>query len=102
MLMLLQGVTHIYCIKVLLNLILESTSSLTECYHYGIVCLMVLWSLIPLSVLKVDYALWEADFTGTAKSGTEVYVYYNVLFKFAKFNRDENTDIETLTRNNLA
>jgi len=42
------------CIKVLLNMILEGTFSLTEWCHYGIVCLMLLWTLIPLIVLKVD------------------------------------------------
>jgi len=41
-LMLLQGVTNIKCIKVLSNMILESTFSLTEWCHYGIVCLMLL------------------------------------------------------------
>jgi len=55
MLMLLQGVTNINCIKVLLNMILEITFSLTEWCHYGIVCLMVLWTLSLLIVLKVDY-----------------------------------------------
>jgi len=45
MLMLLQGVvTNISCIKVLLNIILESTFSLTEWCVYGVVCLMVLWN----------------------------------------------------------
>jgi len=33
---------------------LGSTFSLTEWCHYGIVCLMVLWTLILLFVLKVD------------------------------------------------
>jgi len=33
---------------------LESTFSLTEWCHYGIDCLMVLWTLILLIVLKVD------------------------------------------------
>jgi len=36
------------------NMILESTFSLTEWCHYGIVCLMVLWTLILLIILKVD------------------------------------------------
>jgi len=42
------------CIKVLFNIILESTFSLTEWCHYGILCPMVLWTLILLIVLKVD------------------------------------------------
>jgi len=40
---------NINCIKVLLNIILESTFSLTEWCHYEIVCLMV-WALILLIV----------------------------------------------------
>jgi len=53
-LILLQGITNINSIKFMLNMILESTFSLTEWYHYGIVCLMVLRTLILLIVLKVD------------------------------------------------
>jgi len=48
------GGKKINCIKVMLNMILDSTFSQTECCHYGIVCLMVLWTLILLIVLKVD------------------------------------------------
>jgi len=45
MLMLLQGVTHnLLTIKILLNMILESTFSLTARGVIGIVCLMVLWT----------------------------------------------------------
>jgi len=86
----LQGVTYINYIKVLSNMILESTFSLTEWCHYGIVCLMVLWTLILLIVLKVDYINFEIMkmFYITGKPtllgpGTEVYIQYNVLFKFA-------------------
>jgi len=50
--MLLKGVTNRKCIKVLLNMILERTFSLTEWCHYGIVCPMVLWK--PIIVLKVE------------------------------------------------
>jgi len=44
MLMLLQGVTNMNGIKLLLNMILESTFSLTEWCHYGIFFLMALWT----------------------------------------------------------
>jgi len=89
-LMLLQGVTNINCIKVLSYKILESPFSLTEWYHYGIVCLMVLLTLIVLIVLKVDsinfgiikmfYITGKPTLLGP---GTEVYVHYNILFKFS-------------------
>jgi len=54
MLILLQGEANINCIKVLLNInmILESTFSVIEWCHYGIVCLMLLWTLILLIVYK--------------------------------------------------
>ena len=51
---LLQVITNINCIKVLLNMILESTFLLIKWCHYGIVCWMKLWILTLLTVLKVD------------------------------------------------
>jgi len=52
--MLLQGVRNRNYIEVLSNMILESTFSLTEWGLYGIVCLMLLWTLILIIVLKVN------------------------------------------------
>jgi len=51
---------------------IEGTLSPAEWWHNGIVCLMVLWTLILSIVLNVHYInsglikmFWEADFTGT-------------------------------------
>jgi len=69
------------CIKVLLSMIL------TEWCHYGIVCLMVLWTLILLIVLKVNWINFRLIqmFYVTGKPTllgpeTEVYGRCNVFF----------------------
>jgi len=70
-------------------MILESTFSLTQWCHYGIVCLVMLSTLILLIVLNVDqiifgqtkmlYMTGKLTLLGPA---TEVYARCNVLFKF--------------------
>jgi len=99
-LLLLQGVTSLSCIKVLLNMILES-------FFQRVVSL---WNSFPDDFVDSDTINcfksvldkfwtnqdvlynWEADF----KLGTEVYIHYNVLFKLLQFNGDEDTDKEAL------
>jgi len=93
-----QGVTNINSIKVLLNMNLRKHFSLTEWCHCGIVCLVVLWTLILLLVLKVDWInfgltamLWKPISLGPE---TEVYVRCKVFFNVAYVNEDEDTDID--------
>jgi len=87
MLMLLQGITNINSVKVLLNMILESTFSLTEWCHYGIVCQMdsdtincfkcrqdEFWT--NQDVVKAIY--WGADFTGTGNQSSLQRFFLNV------------------------
>jgi len=72
MLLLLQGVTNIICIKVLLNMILEWTFSLTKWCHYKIVCLNCFKSRLDKFWTNQDVLYnWEADFTVTGSLNLE-------------------------------